>query len=237
MLYMEADISKISFGEYVFNISTNSFYQVNPVQTEKLYNLAIDGANLDKQDVILDLYCGIGTIGIFASKYVKKVYGIEIVEEAIENAKENSKLNSIDNIEFMVGDVEKAFENLIKQKSIMPDVVFVDPPRKGLDETTVGNLLKVMPKKIIYISCNPATLMRDLSKLEEKYEICKITPVDMFPFTRTRWVCISARFERGGIVSTFLDLAGARAKRNIPITNVYKKYYRGKKDKFYHKKV
>ncbi|MCI8291635.1 MAG: hypothetical protein HFJ25_05260, partial [Clostridia bacterium] len=99
--------------------------------------------------------------------------------------KENSKLNSIDNIEFMVGDVEKAFEKLIKQKSIMPDIVFVDPPRKGLDETTVGNLLKVMLKKIIYISCNPATLMRDLSKLEEKYEICKITPVDMFPFTRT----------------------------------------------------
>ena len=193
---MEADISKISFGEYVFNISTNSFYQVNPVQTEKLYNLAIDGANLDKQDVILDLYCGIGTIGIFASKYVKKVYGIEIVEEAIENAKENSKLNSIDNIEFMVGDVEKAFENLIKQKSIMPDVVFVDPPRKGLDVTTIGNLLKVMPKKIIYISCNPATLMRDLSKLEEKYEICKITPVDMFPFTRTYRNCYTSNLEK-----------------------------------------
>lgn len=190
---MEVDISKINSGEYVFNISTNSFYQVNPVQTEKLYNLAIEGAELDKNDVILDLYCGIGTIGIFASKYVKKVYGIEIVKEAIENAKENSKLNNIDNIEFMVGDVEKAFQELIEKENIKPDVVFVDPPRRGLDETTISNLLKITPKKIIYISCNPATLMRDLSKLEGKYDIRKITPVDMFPYTRTHRKYISLR--------------------------------------------
>lgn len=189
---MEADISKINYGEYIFNISTNSFYQVNPVQTEKLYNLAIEGAKLDKEDVILDLYCGIGTIGIFASKYVKKVYGIEIVKEAIENAKDNAKLNNIDNIEFMVGDVEKAFQELIEKEDIKPNVVFVDPPRKGLDETTIKNLLKIEPKKIIYISCNPATLMRDLSKLEEKYAIRKITPVDMFPYTRTCGVCGSS---------------------------------------------
>lgn len=180
---MEMEIFKINFGEYSFNISTNSFYQVNPVQTEKLYRLAVDGANLNKDDIALDLYCGIGTIGIFASKYAKKVYGIEIVEEAIENAKNNAKINNIKNIEFMAGDVEKTLENLIKKEKINPDVIFVDPPRKGLDNNTINNLLKIKPKKMIYISCNPATLMRDLNKLEEIYEIRKITPVDLFPFT------------------------------------------------------
>lgn len=180
---MGKDIYKISFGEYAFNISVNSFYQVNPIQTEKLYNLAIEGANLSKEDIIFDLYCGIGTIGIFASKYVKKVYGIEIVKDAIENAKENAKINIIENIEFMVGDVEKTLDELIKKEKVNPNVVFVDPPRKGLDENTINNLIKMRPEKIIYISCNPSTLMRDLSKMEEYYDINKITPVDLFPFT------------------------------------------------------
>ena len=170
-------------GDYVFNISPMSFYQVNPVQTEKLYNLAIEGANLSKEDVVFDLYCGIGTIGIFASKYVKKVYGIEIVEEAITNAKENARINGITNTEFMAGDVEKLLQELIYDKKIEPDVVFVDPPRRGLDANTVDNLLKIKPKKIIYVSCNPATLVRDLSKMEDKYDIKRITPVDLFPFT------------------------------------------------------
>ncbi|MCI9365147.1 MAG: 23S rRNA (uracil(1939)-C(5))-methyltransferase RlmD [Clostridia bacterium] len=170
-------------GEYIFNISANSFYQINPVQTEKLYNLAIESANLSKEDTIFDLYCGIGTIGIFAAKYVKKVYGIEIVDTAIEDAKENAKINSIENAEFIAGDVEEIFKELIYNKKIIPDVVFVDPPRKGLDLNTIDNLLKIKPKKIIYISCNPASLVRDLSMLEKKYDIQKITPVDLFPFT------------------------------------------------------
>ena len=170
-------------GEYTFNISANSFYQVNPVQTEKLYNLAIEGAELSKEDTVFDLYCGIGTIGIFASKYAKKIYGIEIVPQAIEDAKENAKTNNVNNIEFTAGDVEKLLQEFIYDKNVKPDVVFVDPPRKGLDENTVNNLLKIKPKKIIYISCNPATLMRDLKVLEEKYDITKVTPVDLFPFT------------------------------------------------------
>lgn len=174
---------KDKLGEYIFNISAMSFYQVNPVQTEKLYNLAIEGANLSKEDIVFDLYCGIGTIGIFASKYVKKVYGIEIVPEAIEDAKENAKINSIDNIKFTAGDVEKILQRMIDEEKIIPDVVFVDPPRRGLDENTVNNLIKIEPKKIVYISCNPATLVRDLKKLEEKYEIKKITLVDLFPYT------------------------------------------------------
>lgn len=170
-------------GDFTFKISPNSFYQTNPVQTEALYNIAIDMANLSKDDILFDLYCGIGTIGIFASKYVKKVYGIEIVREAIEDAKENAKLNNIENIRFVCGDVEKVFEKVMKDNCNFPDVVFVDPPRKGLDKNTIDNILAVKPKKIVYISCNPASMVRDLNLLEKEYIINEIQPVDMFPFT------------------------------------------------------
>ena len=170
-------------GDYTFKISPMSFYQINPIQTEKLYNLAIKMANLTGNETILDLYCGIGTIGIFASKYVKKVYGIEIVEQAVEDAKENARINNITNADFFAGDVEVVLEDLLKNRNIKPDVVFVDPPRKGLDNVTINNILKVLPNKIVYISCNPATLIRDLKLLEDKYELLEIQPVDMFPFT------------------------------------------------------
>jgi len=170
-------------GDYTFKISPMSFYQVNPVQAEVLYNTAIEMAKLSKEDILFDLYCGIGTIGIFASEYVKKVYGIEIVEQAIEDAKENAKLNNIENIEFYAGNVEKVFSNLMKNKQVYPDVIIVDPPRKGLDENTINNILAVEPKKVVYISCNPATAVRDMKMLSEKYEIGNIQPVDMFPFT------------------------------------------------------
>ena len=171
-------------GNYKFKISPNSFYQINPIQTEILYNLAIEKADLKKDDIVCDLYCGIGTIGIFASKYVKKVYGIEIVEEAIKDANENLKLNNIDNVEFIVGDTEKAFDKLLKN-NVKPNVVFVDPPRKGLDATTIENLCNLKLERLIYISCNPATLMRDLQKLEKIYNVNSITPVDNFCYTRT----------------------------------------------------
>lgn len=170
-------------GDYTFKISPLSFYQVNPVQAEALYNIAIEKAELSKDDILYDLYCGIGTIGIFASKFVKKVYGIEIVEQAIEDAKENARLNGVENAEFFAGDVEKVFDKLIKEKQAFPDVVIVDPPRKGLDGNTVNTLLALEPKKVVYISCNPATMIRDLKLLAEKFECFEIQPVDMFPFT------------------------------------------------------
>lgn len=169
-------------GDYTFKISPNSFYQVNPVQTEKLYNLAINEAKLNKNDILCDLYCGIGTIGIFASKFVKKVYGIEIVDQAIKDAKENAKINNIDNVEFIAGDVETVFDKLIKE-NVKPDVIIVDPPRKGLDDTTIENLNKLKLNRLVYVSCNPATLMRDLQKLMEVYEIKSITPTDCFCYT------------------------------------------------------
>ena len=170
--------------EFNFKISPMSFYQINPIQTEKIYKLAIEKAKLKGNEIVFDLYCGIGTIGIFASKYVKKVYGIEIVEEAIEAAKENAKINNVENIEFFAGDVEKLLFDLIDNRKIKPDVIIVDPPRKGLDEKTINNIIRVLPEKVIYISCNPATLVRDLKFLESKYDIKEVQPVDMFPFTK-----------------------------------------------------
>ena len=170
-------------GEYKFKISPMSFYQVNPIQAEKLYNLGVESANITKNDVVFDLYCGIGTISLFMSKFAKKVYGVEIVEEAIVAAKENAKINNVDNTEFIAGDVEKVLDELVNVKQIMPDIIMVDPPRRGLDNTSIENIKKVKPKKLVYISCNPASLVRDLAKLEEIYEVKKIKPVDMFPYT------------------------------------------------------
>lgn len=170
-------------GKYTFKISPMSFYQTNPIQTEVLYNKTIEFADLKKEDIICDLYCGIGTIGIFASKHVKKVYGIEIVEEAIKMAKENAMINRVKNIEFMTGDVEKVFETMLQKKKVTPDVIIVDPPRRGLDNTTIETILKIGVSRLVYVSCNPATMVRDLKLLEMKYDVKKIQPVDMFPFT------------------------------------------------------
>jgi len=170
-------------GDYTFKISPLSFYQINPVQTEKLYNIALEKAELTGNEILFDLYCGIGTIGIFMANKAKQVYGIEIVEQAIADAKENCKINNITNAKYFAGDTEKVLSDLIERDKIIPDVIVVDPPRKGLDRTTIGNIKKIKPNKVIYISCNPATLVRDLSYLEEIYEIKEIQPVDMFPFT------------------------------------------------------
>ena len=176
---------KDKLGDYIFKISPLSFYQVNPIQAEKLYNIGVEGAMISKDDIVFDLYCGIGTISLFMAPNAKKVYGIEIVEEAIEAAKENAKLNNIQNTEFIAGDVEEILDDLINNKKIIPDIVMVDPPRKGLDNNSVENILNIRPKKLVYISCNPATMVRDLSKLENDYDIQFLKPVDMFPFTRT----------------------------------------------------
>lgn len=170
-------------GEYKFKISALSFYQVNPVQAEKLYNLGVSMAEITKNDVVFDLYCGIGTISLFMSKFAKKVYGIEIIEEAVKMAKENAESNNVSNTEFFAGDVEIVLDDLINNKGIKADVVMFDPPRKGLDKKSIDNILNIRPKKIVYISCNPATLIRDLADFENEYDIKTIIPVDMFPFT------------------------------------------------------
>lgn len=182
VIYGDGYISDILMNKK-FNISPMSFYQVNPVQTEKLYSKAIEYAGLTGDETVFDLYCGIGTIGICASDNVKMLYGIETIPEAIEDAKENARLNNIENAEFFVGDVENELPKFIMSKNVRADVVFVDPPRKGCDRTAIETLLTIEPKKIVYVSCNPATLARDLKMFEEKYDIKKLAICDMFPGT------------------------------------------------------
>lgn len=169
-----------SICDVKFKISAMSFYQVNPIQVEKLYSLAIEKANLSKDDLLLDAYCGIGTIGLISSKYCKEVHGIEIVEKAIEDAKENAINNNITNAKYYLGDAGEYILNQYK-KGVFYDVVIMDPARKGSDAKFLSTLLETKPKKIVYVSCDPATLARDLKVLKEGYNIVSVTPVDMFP--------------------------------------------------------
>jgi 23S rRNA (uracil1939-C5)-methyltransferase len=184
--------------ENIYKISPESFYQVNSSQTENLYKIAIEQAEIKETDIVFDLYCGIGTISLYASKFAKKVIGVEIVSKAIENAKENAIRNNIFNAEFICGEADNVSEELLKS-GIKPDIVIIDPPRKGADENLIGLLKKLSPKKILYISCNPATLARDLEKLAESnlYKINPITPVDMFPMTHhVECVVLMSRVEK-----------------------------------------
>ena len=165
-----------------FLISSKSFFQVNPEQVEKLYKKAIDFADLHKDENIFDAYCGIGTISLCASKYVEKVTGVEIVKEAIVDAKKNAGLNNINNAEFLLGDAGEVFEKLVSDGKKF-STVFMDPPRKGLDQKFIDTLLRLEPEKVVYVSCDPETLARDIKQLSEKYNIINVQPVDMFPMT------------------------------------------------------
>ncbi|SJZ33793.1 23S rRNA (uracil(1939)-C(5))-methyltransferase RlmD [Anaerorhabdus furcosa] len=166
-----------------FNISSKSFYQINPDQTQVLYDKAIEYAQITNEDTVVDLYCGTGTIGIIASKYAKKVIGIEIVAEAIEDAKKNAFINDVSNVEFICADAKDGAMKLLERNETI-DVVIVDPPRKGCDQITLESIAKMNPKRIIYVSCDPSTLARDSVTLKELgYQIQEVQPVDMFPLT------------------------------------------------------
>lgn len=170
-------------GEYKFLISPKSFFQINPVQTEVLYDKVVEYLSLNGNETIADLYCGIGTISLFISKYAKKVYGVEIVKEAIEDANENKDLNGVNNVEFILGKSEDILPKLNK-KGIKLDAIVVDPPRKGLDKLLINSIIDANPEKIVYVSCNPSTLARDLGYLVGKgYKVLEAQPVDMFPHT------------------------------------------------------
>jgi len=167
-----------------FAISPLSFYQVNPVQTEKLYSLALDYAGLTGSETVWDLYCGIGTISLFLAGKAKQVYGVEIVSQAIEDAKKNALNNGIENAEFFVGKAEEVLSKKYEKEGIFADVIVVDPPRKGCDSACLETMLKMQPKKIVYVSCDSATLARDLKILcEGGYEIQKVRGVDQFGHT------------------------------------------------------
>ena len=189
-------------GDKAFNISAKSFYQVNPIQTKKLYDKVAEYAGLTGSENVWDLYCGIGTIGIYLSDRASFVFGVEVVPQAIEDAIENARLNSVDNAQFVTGKVEDIIRNIkwsdstgvykcdsqdskVEEIAVAkPDIVVVDPPRKGCDSECINAILELKPKKVVYVSCNPSTLARDLQKLcESEYKLSKVTPVDMFPQT------------------------------------------------------
>lgn len=168
-------------GEVSYQISPLSFYQVNPYQTEKLYGKALEYAGLTGNETVWDLYCGIGTISLFLAQQAKFVRGVEIVPQAIENARENAKLNGINNVEFFVGKAEEVLPEEYEKHGVYADVIVVDPPRKGCDEVLLQTIVKMQPKKVVYVSCDSATLARDLKYLcGEGYELKKVCAVDQF---------------------------------------------------------
>ena len=174
-----------------FNISPLSFYQVNPIQTEALYQTALDFCNLTNNEIVFDAYCGIGTISLFLAKNCKKVYGIEIVPDAIKNAVANAKLNNIHHVEFFTGKSEEIIPDLIFKENIYPDIVVVDPPRKGCDKILLDAISKTSIKKLVYVSCDNATLARDIAYLSNfGFKLNKIQPVDMFCMT-THIECVA----------------------------------------------
>ncbi|MCP1312491.1 23S rRNA (uracil(1939)-C(5))-methyltransferase RlmD [Paenibacillus tyrfis] len=172
-----------TIGDIRFAISARSFYQVNPVQTEVLYRKALDYAGLSGEETVIDAYCGIGTISLFLAQKAREVYGVEIVPEAIEDAKRNALVNDIRNVRFEVGGAEVVIPEW-KRQGITPDVIVVDPPRKGCDAALLETILAMRPERVVYVSCNPSTLARDLRVLEDGgYRTAEVQPVDMFPHT------------------------------------------------------
>ncbi len=181
VLYGEDKITD-KIGDKSYYISTNSFFQINTIGAELLYNILKENLKLDKNEKLLELYSGVGTIGIFLADSVKEVIGVEIVEDAVELAKENIELNKIRNTKYILGDAREELYNL-KEQGNQYDVLVVDPPRRGLDEQGIELIKDMKPKKIGYVSCNPATLARDLAYLKQDYDIISVDIVDMFPWT------------------------------------------------------
>ena len=170
--------------ELTFSISPLSFYQVNPMQTEKLYSLALEYAGLTGKESVWDLYCGIGTISLFMALRAKEVYGVEIIPQAIDDARQNAVRNHISNAEFFVGRAEEVLPAAYEKEESHPDVIVVDPPRKGCDEKCLDTMLKMAPARIVYVSCDSATLARDLKLLcAGGYRLKRVRPVDQFAHT------------------------------------------------------
>ncbi len=169
--------------DLTFTISPETFFQINPLQTEKLYKTAIEYANIGEDDICFDIYCGIGTISLMAAKRAKKVYGVELVEQSILNAKENAKINNIRNTEFYAGKAEHILPKLYKQ-NIKADIIIADPPRIGCEKQVIDTIISMSPSKVVYVSCNPSTLARDIKLLEQGgYILKKAQPIDMFPWS------------------------------------------------------
>lgn len=222
-------------GEIKYQISPLSFYQVNPVQTEKLYGLALDYAGLTGNEAVWDLYCGIGTISLFLAKKAKQVYGVEIVPQAIDDAKNNAKINDITNAEFYVGKAEevlpeyyKEYEKTHNGETAHADVIVVDPPRKGCEESLLQTIVDMQPEKVVYVSCDSATLARDVKFLRANgYELKDVTPVDQFPHTvHVETVCLLSKLNvkhhiEVEITMDELDLTAAESKATYDEIKAY----------------
>ena len=216
-------------GGIKYRISPLSFYQVNPVQTENLYSLALEYADLKGHETVWDLYCGIGTISLFLAQKARKVYGVEIIPQAIDDARENARINGIENVEFFVGKAEEVLPGWYQQYAVSggdsagnearADVVIVDPPRKGCDEALLGTIVEMAPERVVYVSCDPATLARDLKYLcGQGYVLERVRAVDMFPETvHVETVCLLSKLHLDQHIEVEvkmdeLDLTAAESK-------------------------
>ncbi len=210
-------------GGISYQISPLSFYQVNPMQTQKLYAKALEYADLHGQETVWDLYCGIGTISLFLAQKAKFVRGVEIVPAAIENAKENAKLNGLENTEFFVGKAEEVLPREYKKNGVYADVIVVDPPRKGCDETLLETMIEMNPERIVYVSCDSATLARDLKYLCERgYELRKVCPVDQFGMTvHVETVVLLSHKKPDGHINVKVEFGEGEGK--VPLDNIAKR--------------
>ena len=205
-----------------FRISPKSFYQVNPVQTEILYQKAIEFAHLTGKESVIDAYCGIGTIGLIASGHAKEVVGVELNKDAVKDAILNAKENQIRNVRFFQGDAGEFMEAMAAEGNSM-DVLFMDPPRAGSDEKFMASAVKMGPEKIVYISCNPETLARDLKYLTKKgYQVKKIQPVEMFAFTEhVETVVMLSHKKPDSVINVKVEFGEGEGK--VPLDNIVKR--------------
>ena len=210
-------------GEISYQISPLSFFQVNPYQTGRLYGKALEYAQLSGNETVWDLYCGIGTISLFLAQKAKMVRGVEIIPAAIENAKENARLNGFDNTEFFVGKAEEVLPEQFARTGERADVIVVDPPRKGCDETLLSTIIKMQPDRVVYVSCDSATLARDLKYLCERgYELKKVCPVDMFPNTvSVETVVLLSHKKPDGHINVKVEFGEGEGK--VPLDNIAKR--------------
>ena len=210
-------------GEISYQISPLSFFQVNPYQTGRLYGKALEYAQLSGNETVWDLYCGIGTISLFLAQKAKMVRGVEIIPAAIENAKENACLNGFDNTEFFVGKAEEVLPEQFARTGERADVIVVDPPRKGCDETLLSTIIEMQPDRVVYVSCDSATLARDLKYLCERgYELKKVCPVDMFPNTvSVETVVLLSHKKPDGHINVKVEFGDGEGK--VPLDNIAKR--------------
>ena len=210
-------------GEVKYQISPLSFFQVNPVQTERLYGKALEYAGLTGEETVWDLYCGIGTISLFLARKARKVYGVEIIPDAIEDARRNASLNGFTNTEFYVGKAEEVLPEKYEKEGVRADVIVVDPPRKGCDENLLSTMVKMQPERIVYVSCDSATLARDLRYLcDNGYELKRVCPADMFPQTvHVETVVLLSHKKPDGHINVKVEFGEGEGK--VPLDNIAKR--------------